>query len=619
MKKLIKKILREHRDPRLNQPLQVGDVIELMYMDDPYNPIPPMTRGVVMGFEPTPGEDKILVRWILDAENEEFRNMPMIPEVDIWRKITPELKEQTESSTPDEKIDNLGLPQYMQYDHDVRKHVPASRVSPQLFFKITKSLVDDMTKDSVKDIADALGHINDSGLFTDTLKLYGVNTRLDRLLSEKLFWAIHDNWDKFNSDNPPQSYEELELRPIKKYEVPITDFVSRSVAIDYIVTEYGFSADEVYQLIENNEDGEYVYYEWDMEDGYHEEVGDEHQADSSDIGDPREVGVINESKNKRIIKENPSPEENDIIDDLKELVRTWDACESDMPVACKYKTQIQEVIYKYTNLPLTEDYMSHSTEPTIGDNVKNNNPGCTHYGSEGVIEDINDLPDEVGKTITYRVTNDGENYSNGDILTKTMDQLIPLQEPMNEGSGGRGGSLPVYEFDKIDNKIVQNLLKQYTCGEIDQMNRYSEEYVHGELSDMLKLYGRHLSPSYEYYPKQLVQFIVDKGCPDDYTQFMGERLPDINQYAIDMTYTETDVVAKTAEVVINDTNFQSAMCAARENFWDYEPDTYDTEIIDSDYQGNEEWTNVTVNGTTKWNIHGGSKNDDNYNPTEVDC
>ena len=60
-----------------------------------------------------------------------------------------------------------------------------------------------------------------------------------------------------------------------------------------------------------------------------------------------------------------------------------------MPVACKYKTQIQEVIYKYTNLPITEEKQ--------------------------------------------------------------------LQEPMNEGSGGRGGSLPVYEFDKIDNKIVQIL------------------------------------------------------------------------------------------------------------------------------------------------------------------
>jgi|TARA_R100000664_G_C2745063_1_gene132944 hypothetical protein len=82
-------------DKRVNQPLVVGDVIELIYMDDPYNPISPLTRGVVMGFEPTPGMDKILVRWIIDADNEEFRNMPMIPEADIWRKITPTVKENT--------------------------------------------------------------------------------------------------------------------------------------------------------------------------------------------------------------------------------------------------------------------------------------------------------------------------------------------------------------------------------------------------------------------------------------------------------------------------------------------------------------------------------------------
>jgi len=42
-------------------------------------------------------------------------------------------------------------------------------------------------------------------------------------------------------------------------------------------------------------------------------------------------------------------------------------------------------------------------------------------------------------------------------------------------------------------------------------------------------------------------------------------------------------------------------------------------VIDSDYGGNEEWTSVTVNGITKWRIQGGSQNDDNYNPTEVDC
>ena len=32
----------------------------------------------------------------------------------------------------------------------------------------------------------------------------------------------------------------------------------------------------------------------------------------------------------------------------------------------------------------------------------------------------------LGTAISYRVTNDGENYSTGEVLTKTPDQLEPL-------------------------------------------------------------------------------------------------------------------------------------------------------------------------------------------------
>ena len=86
------KTLSEHRGEgeRYNQPLEEGDIIELLYMDDPYNPISPLTRGVVMGFEKVPGgKDKILVTWIVDPENKPGKmfNMPMIPEVDTWRKL----------------------------------------------------------------------------------------------------------------------------------------------------------------------------------------------------------------------------------------------------------------------------------------------------------------------------------------------------------------------------------------------------------------------------------------------------------------------------------------------------------------------------------------------------
>ena len=79
------------KPPQINPDLVVGDVIQLVYMDDPWSPIPVATKGIVMGFENVPfGEPKILVRWIIDAKNLEFRNLPMIPEVDVWRIIPGE-------------------------------------------------------------------------------------------------------------------------------------------------------------------------------------------------------------------------------------------------------------------------------------------------------------------------------------------------------------------------------------------------------------------------------------------------------------------------------------------------------------------------------------------------
>jgi hypothetical protein len=84
------KTLSEHKNKRYNQPLEEGDVIQLIHMDDPWSPILPLTRGIVVGFEKVPsGEPKILVKWIIedDENNEVFRNLAMIPEIDVWKKI----------------------------------------------------------------------------------------------------------------------------------------------------------------------------------------------------------------------------------------------------------------------------------------------------------------------------------------------------------------------------------------------------------------------------------------------------------------------------------------------------------------------------------------------------
>jgi hypothetical protein len=57
----------------------------------------------------------------------------------------------------------------------------------------------------------------------------------------------------------------------------------------------------------------------------------------------------------------------------------------------------------------------------IGDMVQDTNPSCKHYGSKGIVISM-DLPD----IVRYAVTNNGGSYEQGDILTKSADQLEPM-------------------------------------------------------------------------------------------------------------------------------------------------------------------------------------------------
>ena len=70
-------------------------------------------------------------------------------------------------------------------------------------------------------------------------------------------------------------------------------------------------------------------------------------------------------------------------------------------------------------------FQSHTFEPIAGDVVVNDNPRCTHRGSIGIVQSVQPLPDDQGKTATYECINSGDSWSTGDVLTKTLDQLVP--------------------------------------------------------------------------------------------------------------------------------------------------------------------------------------------------
>jgi hypothetical protein len=68
-----------------------------------------------------------------------------------------------------------------------------------------------------------------------------------------------------------------------------------------------------------------------------------------------------------------------------------------------------------------------STMFKVGDKVKNINAKCKHYGSEGTVKEIRDLPEDMGYAVVYECTNDGATWKKGDILGKTEVQLQKIE------------------------------------------------------------------------------------------------------------------------------------------------------------------------------------------------
>jgi hypothetical protein len=76
--------------------------------------------------------------------------------------------------------------------------------------------------------------------------------------------------------------------------------------------------------------------------------------------------------------------------------------------------------------PINE-YENANTMFKVGDKVKNINAQCKHYGSEGIVKEIRDLPQDMGYAIVYECTNDGSDWKKGDMLGKTEIQLEKIE------------------------------------------------------------------------------------------------------------------------------------------------------------------------------------------------
>jgi len=169
----------------------------------------------------------------------------------------------------------------------------------------------------------------------------------------------------------------------------------------------------------------------------------------------------------------------------------------------------------------------------------------------------------------------------------------------------------------VDARIMRQIVREYSPDHIQEMvNKHPNEL---EVSSIMKLFGL-TGGDVENLGKQYVQFIWDERIPTDFEDYIGQSLPPIIEYELSRTFMESERVLKVTTINVEDTNFSSAICDAEVNWWEYDPDIDHVETIDSDYMGEEEWDEVTVNGKLVWSENrDGKSNDETYNPNRIEC
>ena len=243
------------------------------------------------------------------------------------------------------------------YNHDTRRYYKPT-ISKNIFFKAVQILTkmqDTNWFTQMEDGNDNLWHRQKD--MSTPLKVLGIDTESEGLI-DKIFWAANDN-RKGILDGSITNYDQLWLRPLIEYKVPLFEAAREHKTIYWTPKVECYSKEDAFNTVLYDDDGLYDSYEWDHDPSYQID-SEEWDSEGKELDSEIEVvkTIYPGEKGSESIKESiseemgPSPEENDIISELQDLVNEWYACEEGMEVACSYKNQVQELINKYKNLPL---------------------------------------------------------------------------------------------------------------------------------------------------------------------------------------------------------------------------------------------------------------------------
>jgi hypothetical protein len=155
------------------------------------------------------------------------------------------------------------------------------------------------------------------------------------------------------------------------------------------------------------------------------ETMDDHDMEALEMSESQLSAIAN--KAEQLLEAMADPE---VADDILE---PW--IQNKLAILDDYMA----TIYDYIMYPSKEEEMQDQQNPNlnqnqaysmfnVGDKVRNINAMCKHYGSEGTVKEIRQLPEDMGNGIVYECSNNGSTWKVGDILGKTEIQLQKISE-----------------------------------------------------------------------------------------------------------------------------------------------------------------------------------------------
>lgn len=168
--------------------------------------------------------------------------------------------------------------------------------------------------------------------------------------------------------------------------------------------------------------------------------------------------------------------------------------------------------------------------------------------------------------------------------------------------------LEEYKITEAGAAIMNHLRKDNDNEELQELLHTNIYHLPEAVTQMMKLYGWDNTSTL----KMLIQFMGDINFEKvDYKQFIGINLPALKSYVLMKTFEESETQVKSATIEIMDTNWESAICSAQDDFWEWEPDYDYLETTDQDFIGNEEWESVEIDGKEVWRV---GQRDNMYDP-----